>query len=478
MKSGVTEFSAPALKELQSQSGSEETYDSEIAGLVCGLVANTSGEPRVRVESVIHIGGLLQGDESAFAGALASNWRPDVIGWYRASRSHVPPLRQEDLTLTAKLFSCQPLTRIVRIPEISSAAAAILFLRSQKRVAAAGKTPDYAWTRYLVIASTLALAIALPAAWLLRPAPPRFPVGLGLKVEKQATGLLVTWNHQAAELADASSAVFRVSGSGQTRDIDISPAELRRTDLFYTTSQNNLQLELVVNSPAGSYSQSVRVLGGKTSEPLPTQVQPPSNESAPQPPSRPEPMLRVPGEKPAFQRPPAIAKQDPPAKLAAALEEPVITPGFQPSTGAVLAVALPPQPVAQPVPAPPSNTALITGTPSNAVSGTPVFVPARPLRPIQPMLSGGSVSPALTNMLTQSDKPFRVEVVIDIDERGNVKSLRFKRSLGPYSHVFADSIIGAVNRARFVPASLAGKPVASTQTLLFDFKSVYSQSQR
>jgi TonB family protein len=307
---------------------------------------------------------------------------------------------------------------------------------------------------------TLALAISFGAYLVharLQPgsqslAPIR-PGVLGMRVERQGTSLLVSWNRQAPQILQASVAKFRIASGERSRTLALSPHELRTGSLLYTLSAEDIEMELNVSGPAGNFAESVRVVGAVPGEQLALTPIPPrlATEPAAAPKSD---DLRVvaalPEERTAhrnFVQPPDVKTENKP--LAALPEAPEIQ----------LATAAPEGIPGLPAQSLPQRSA--------APGDTLDYVAPRSIRAVQPSIS--ATSTGVERAFAQTDKPHSVQVEVSIDERGSVTNATVAHSTGPFAYLFVDSALAAARRWQFEPARRGGRPVASRMTLKFDF---------
>jgi len=88
--------------------------------------------------------------------------------------------------------------------------------------------------------------------------------GLGLQVERNPPGVLVTWNRNAREILAARRATLSIrDGRTQRPSINLDQAGLARGSYLYTRAGDDIQLRLeVFGADGGTVSQSVLVSSG------------------------------------------------------------------------------------------------------------------------------------------------------------------------------------------------------------------------
>jgi protein TonB len=355
--------------------------------------------------------------------------------------------------------------------------------------AAFPQTPPQSTTRNGRIALILTLAVAISfGAYLvharLQPGSQGLaqvrPGVLGMRVDRQGGSLLVSWNRQAPEILQASTARFRIVSGERSRTLALSPHELRTGSLLYTLSAEDIEMELNVSGPVGDFAESVRVLGAAPGEqlaltpvtPRPAMETPAHSEQPPrsEPVVRPAPKsedLRVveaaPKPAPALplqqQRPAPRAFVEPP-RVTKTGDKP-LGPEATPPEAPLIQVAtnLPPAVPMGVAGLPPQRNA----APGNAID----YVGPRAIRSVQPSVNATSTS--MERAFAQTDKPHSVEVEVSIDERGAVSNATVGASTGPFAYLFVDAALAAARRWQFEPARRGGRPVASKMTVKFDF---------
>jgi TonB family protein len=80
-----------------------------------------------------------------------------------------------------------------------------------------------------------------------------------------------------------------------------------------------------------------------------------------------------------------------------------------------------------------------------------------------------SAKVAIDRALSQNNEAHEVRVQVNIDEHGSVVQASVASTTGPFASLFVDSALDAARRWQFMPASLEGRPVASSITLRFNF---------
>ena len=349
------------------------------------------------------------------------------------------------------------------------------------------QAPPQATTRNGRIALFLTLALAISfGAYLvharLQPGSQSLaqvrPGVLGMRVDRQGSSLLVSWNRQAPEILQASAANFRIVAGERSRTLALSPHELRTGSLLYTLSAEDIEMELNVSGPIGDFAESVRVLGAAPGEQLastpvtprpsmegPARSQPPRSEPALRPAPKsddlrvveaaPKPVPATPQQQRTAHR----AFVEPP-RVKAAKEAPATPPEATPPEA-------PPIQVATNLPSVPMGVAGLPPRRNAGPGDTIDYVGPQAIRSVQPSLNATSTS--MERAFAQTDKPHSVEVEVSIDERGSVSNATVGASTGPFAYLFVDAALAAARRWQFEPARRGGRPVASKMTLKFDF---------
>ena len=304
---------------------------------------------------------------------------------------------------------------------------------------------------------------------------------LGMRVDRQGSSLLVSWNRRAPEILQASGAKFSIVSGERSRTLALSPHELRTGSLLYTLSAEDIEMELKVSGPVGDFAESVRVVGAAPGEQVAFTPIPPRPATEPQ--VRSEPTRREPPRSPPPAFKPVAKLGD--LRVVDAAPKPVPPP--QPVRNAARAFVQPPRLKTEnkPLAAPPEAPLLQVA--SNLPPAVPVGVPALPdprapqrtagetieyvgpraIRSVQPSVNATSTS--MERAFAQTDKPHSVEVEVSIDERGGVTNATVGASTGPFAYLFVDAALAAARRWQFEPARRGGRPVASKMTVKFDF---------
>lgn len=142
--------------------------------------------------------------------------------------------------------------------------------------ARSGKIPRV-WQGFLLRASAISIATAAlvisVVTYLGAPRPPRekaavsMPAAstLGLRVERNLSELLVTWNRNAREIVAARRATLFIRDGRARKSVDLDKTRLASGSYLYTAASDNIQLRLeVYGADDGSVAQSIRIPGGST----------------------------------------------------------------------------------------------------------------------------------------------------------------------------------------------------------------------
>ena len=350
----------------------------------------------------------------------------------------------------------------------------------------APQAPPQATTRNGRIALVLTLALAISfGAYLvharLQPGSQSLaqvrPGVLGMRVDRQGSSLLVSWNRQAPEILQASAANFRIVAGERSRTLALSPHELRTGSLLYTLSAEDIEMELNVSGPVGDFAESVRVLGAAPGEQLaltPVAPRPSMEGPARSEPPRSEPAL---GPAPKSEDLRIVEATPKPAPPSPQQQRPAHRAFVEPPRVKTAKEALAIQPEATPPEAPLIQATNLPSVPigvagllpqRNAGPGDTIdYVGPKAIRSVQPSLN--ATSTGMERAFAQTNKPHSVEVEVSIDERGSVSNATVGASTGPFAYLFVDAALAAARRWQFEPARRGGRPVASKMTLKFDF---------
>ncbi len=304
---------------------------------------------------------------------------------------------------------------------------------------------------------------------------------LGLKVERNASGLVLSWNRNADIVKTAQKATLTITDGASTEDDDIDLGTLRAGSILYSPLTNDVGFKLEVSDlkTRKSLSESIRALSGHLS----AAVQPP-----------------VPLPKPANPTPPVAN----PIGTTPVTPHPVtptpvtVTPAAPNTLAARLSAPPPPAQAPTPVPAePPPVTASLNAT-SNplatpAPTPPPVVVkapepqapprvvqpaPAQP-QPAQPKIDrvpnpgGNLVEPRRINAIApvypviakQMGIGGTVKVEAIVGKDGKVKAARAVS--GP--QVLRAAAENAVRQSKYTAGTLNGEPVEVPVSVNVDF---------
>jgi protein TonB len=97
--------------------------------------------------------------------------------------------------------------------------------------------------------------------------PADLSASLALRVERQGSQLLLTWNRDASAVKDASSAALSIWDGKQFEKVTLEAPQFRRGSIVYSplTGDVSFLLEIFGVKPGDTVSEHVRVLGGKPS---------------------------------------------------------------------------------------------------------------------------------------------------------------------------------------------------------------------
>jgi TonB family protein len=300
---------------------------------------------------------------------------------------------------------------------------------------------------------------------------------LGLKVERNASGLVLSWNRNADIVKTAQKATLTITDGASTEDDDIDLGTLRAGSILYSPLTNDVGFKLEVSDlkTRKSLSESIRALSGH----LTAAVQPP----VPLPkPANPTPPVANPTgttpvtPRPATPAPPTVTVTPPaPGSLGtrlSALPPPTPTPAAtqapaEPPPTSNASIPSNPAPVAPVKVAPPPD--MRPEPPAAPRVVTPVQQPPAPIQPVvvqqkpAPLPGGNIVPPRVTSKVAPVypaparamgiSGDVRVEAIVGKD--GKVKSARAVS--GP--QVLRAEAEKAVRQWKYTPGTLNGEPV-------------------
>ncbi len=123
----------------------------------------------------------------------------------------------------------------------------------------------------ILIVLGLAFAIAgLATALIIAMIKPNTPAAanaeLGLRVERNAGQLSLSWNPYALNIAKAQGATLSITDGDHRADVDLNPAQLRVGSVNYPPAAEDVTFRLeVVNAAGERASGSVRITAGQAS---------------------------------------------------------------------------------------------------------------------------------------------------------------------------------------------------------------------
>ncbi len=340
--------------------------------------------------------------------------------------------------------------------------------------------------RWIVIAVIILLIAAAGAYFALRGRPAATPTadaGLSLRVERNAGQLVLTWNRNAAIIANAQKSTLSIIDGDHTEDVDLDLGTLRSGSIVYSPITNDVGFRLEVNGANGSpVGESVRALAGR---PSPLMQQAPLKPTTPTD-TKTQPLTTAPAsaqqQAPAAQAPSAAqVTQTPPPPVAEAAKPPAPVTTAPPKPDSLAARLRPAEPreMAEPprlegqAAAPISTRALpgqTAAVPPPPVAQTPVQPPpqqasARPAQ--QNIRIGGNVEEAVVLRRVQPVYPAlarqarvsgTVRVAATIGADGRVK--KATALSGP--PLLKQAAQEAVQRWQYQPGKLNGQPVEVT----------------
>jgi outer membrane biosynthesis protein TonB len=308
------------------------------------------------------------------------------------------------------------------------------------------------------------------------------PTGIGFRIERQGSDLLLLWDATKPAMRRATRGVLAISDGSYRKQLDLDAGQLRTGRVFYSADTGDVLVQLDVIDGSGRHvSESARVVGlARKAEDVPVQsasiapVQP--EPVAEQPPEAPPAPKVKPALRPAAARvPPPVTKpvvESPPALA----PPPVTKPAVQPAAPAPAplvkeAVNLAPQrPVVRTPPEEPAKQSPPELPPSGpprapaaqpaasaTVAGVPGYVGPRVIQRVNP-----TVPPAMRVFLRRDEV---VRLLVSLDASGKVVDARPASG----NTALAKLAANALDQWQFEPAKLNGSNVPGDMTLVFNF---------
>ena len=315
-----------------------------------------------------------------------------------------------------------------------------------------------------------------------QPAATAADASLGLKVERNAGQLVLSWNRNADIVKTAQKATLTITDGASTEDDDLDLGTLRGGSVVYSAITNDVGFKLEVSDLKNrkSLSESIRALAGRPSAAAQSSAVPPPKPANPTPPvANPTPNQTV------AQRPvtPTPATVNPPAPntLASRLTVPTPAPAEPPSINNTTATPTNSAPVSMSTPTPPPQPVRVAENQTPAPQRV-VAPPPAPTQPAQPPTArtttatnagGNLVEPRRTNAISPVYPPIakqmgisgtvKVEAIVGKD--GKVKAAR--ATSGP--QVLRAAAENAVRQGKYTPGTLNGELVEVPVSVNVDF---------
>lgn len=287
---------------------------------------------------------------------------------------------------------------------------------------------------------------AMPA-----PAP---DASLALRVERNASDILLTWNRDGDTIRRARKAVLTISDGMQEENVEMDLPQLRNGSIVYTPVASDVvfHMEVVVDGRAQPVSETVRVLRTRPS-PMPDAPAPVSTAPAQPKPAGNPPQEARPAPARAFQQPEPLPRRLRAASPADLPDAPLVAAapagGTPPdlNLGGIVAIPVPPSPRAAEPWAPADKKA-------PAVGGQ-----VRPAELIH------RVEPQYPSLARKAGAGGRVEMTATIGADGRVKDARIASG----NPLLRQAAIEAVRQWVYQPTLLDGQPVQSQTHVVLDF---------
>jgi periplasmic protein TonB len=322
------------------------------------------------------------------------------------------------------------------------------------------------------------------------PVPSKSP--LALSAERRGADLAISWDHEAPAVVNATFGMLLIRGAGVSRDIPLSPEQLRSGAVLYAPTTDQVEIQLnVVSGDQATHDSLIALLPPKgEAHPVVATAQTVETRrlSAPAPPPAPAAAPAAPVERPAPKAlsappdsPPSTASagssidtinEPAPAApanspVAAAAGAPLVNQPIPASTAAVPAPA-PPASVASPPTATPSAAPAVTGATPATAPGPATQTPPS----LQPTVQATPISRVLPRfpdkLHTILTKQKTVQVRVFIDASG--KPVNAEVLPQPDSYEALDEAArAAVMQWKFQPAMIGKRRVPTSMVLEFSF---------
>ena len=164
------------------------------------------------------------------------------------------------------------------------------------------------------------------------------PDRIGLGIERTGHDVQITWDGASALLRSATLGILRIRDGTNSKDIRISPEELKQGSLLYIPASNDVEIHMKVFTPDDrSVDESVRIIYGDVPDKVEkTEIPPPEPET-----------LDIPNIQDRSRTPDGTSRQIPPATAAVKSAKLFVPPAARvtahPQTDAMAVGLAPPQ---------------------------------------------------------------------------------------------------------------------------------------
>lgn len=299
---------------------------------------------------------------------------------------------------------------------------------------------------------------------------------LGMRVETDGPGLLLSWNRHSPAVQAASSAVLSIQDGPQHRNITLDHDHVVSGSVFYRPASDDISFRLDLREARGpDVAQILRVLDSSARKPASgAGAAPPDTNVAPATARNVPPAAGTQAEKrvhePLSKPTAGTQKAAEPVQLASAKSPIPAPPLAEPSPSAADPVTTlmqsaetplrPAPPAADPLKPPLANPpAAVQSTPNAAAAAAkqapvPGYVPPRPLRWVQP--DGAS----------RVSEPLDIKVKIRIDETGHVTAAHALIEGPRRDRKLMAAAVAAVRQWTFEPAKAHGTNIPCEETIV------------
>jgi TonB family protein len=270
---------------------------------------------------------------------------------------------------------------------------------------------------------------------------------LGMRVETDGPGLLLSWNRYSRAVQSAQSGVLAIQDGPQHRDVALDRNQIATGSVFYRPAADDVSFRLDLRDVHGaSAAQILRVLDASPRKPAAGAVHP----DAALPPEKPHETERKPIAIPQSASRPGMRLASNTSPIPAPPPAVETGPASDPVTGVLQLAPVAPSPALSQ----PAAPAAALGAPT-VPKESPAYVPPRPVKWVQPNV--------------QMTQPLDIKVKIRIDETGHVTAAHALIEGPKPDRKLLAAAAAAVRQWTFEPAKVRGANVSCEETVVIHF---------